>query len=59
MKIEFPNKEGDEIIIYQDWENQETVLGTAKLVGLHQLGRSFILIDTYPESEQIVYNYQI
>ncbi|MCB0370627.1 hypothetical protein [Mesotoga prima] len=58
MKKEFPHKAGDIITIYADWENELDPIGTAKLVELHSLGRSFILEDTYPESEQIVYNYQ-
>jgi hypothetical protein len=58
MKLEFPYKEGDIITIFANWEEETTPIGTAKLVELHKLGRSFILEDTYPESEQIVYNFQ-
>ncbi len=58
MKLQFPYKEGDIITVYGDWENELNPIGTAKLVELHSLGRSFILEDTYPEVEQIVYNYQ-
>lgn len=58
MKLNFPFKAGDRITIYQDWEMEEYPIGTAKLVELHSLGRSFILEDTYPEIDQVVYNYQ-
>lgn len=58
MKLDFPHKVGDIIPIYKDWENEQELLGTAKLVRFHRQGRSFILEDTYPEVDQIVYNYQ-
>jgi len=57
MKVGFPFKEGDEIPIYKDWESQDEIIGTAKLVRFIRHGRSFILEDTYPEQDQIVYNY--
>lgn len=44
--------------IYQDWENEQIFLGTAKLVKLLEQGRTFIIEDTLPESEQLVYNFQ-
>lgn len=58
MKLDFPHKVGDIVPIYKDWENEQELLGTAELVELHRQGRSFILEDTYPEADQIVYNYQ-
>jgi len=58
MKLEFPYKEGDIITIYDDYEHNSKVLGTAKLIKLINLGRSFILEDMYPEDTQLVYNYQ-
>lgn len=57
MKVGFPYKEGDVIPIYEDWETQDKIIGTAKLVSFIQHGRSFILEDIYPETDQIVYNY--
>lgn len=57
MKVGFPYKKGDIIPIYDDWETQNNIIGTAKLVSFVRHGRSFILEDTYPESDQIVYNY--
>lgn len=59
MKFNFPHKEGDYVTIYKDWENEKDIIGTAQLVKRHSLGRSFILEDTYPEAEQIVYNYEV
>lgn len=58
MKLEFPHKEGDIVTICDDYEHNSKVLGTAKLVKLISLGRSFILEDMYPEDTQLVYNYQ-
>ena len=58
MVQSFPYKEGDIITIFSDWENEELELGPAQLVQFVQQGRSFILEDTYPESEQVVYNWQ-
>lgn len=58
MKQTFPYKEGDEIIVYKNWEHQEGILGTARLRKFHKAGRSFILEEMLPESTQIVYNYQ-
>lgn len=57
MKVGFPFKVGDEIPIYNNWETQDKIIGTARLVQFVRHGRSFILEDTYPESDQIVYNY--
>lgn len=57
MKVGFPYKEGDIIPIYSNWESQDKIIGTAKLVKFIRHGRSFILEDTYPEGEQVVYNY--
>lgn len=58
MKYEFPYKPGDVVTIYADWERQETPIGEAKLVEFRKQGLSFILEDTYPEADQIVYNWQ-
>lgn len=58
MKYEFPYKPGDVVTIYADWEKQETPIGEAKLVEFRKQGLSFILEDTYPEADQIVYNWQ-
>jgi hypothetical protein len=58
MKLGFPYKEGDIVPIYNNWELQDKITGTAKLVSFIRHGRSFILEDTYPESDQIVYNYE-
>jgi len=57
MRIGFPYTVGDIIPIYDDWESQNEIIGTAKLVKFIRHGRSFILEDTYPEADQIVYNY--
>ena len=57
MKVGFPYQIGDEVPIYENWETQDKIIGTARLVQLVRHGRSFILEDTYPESDQIVYNY--
>lgn len=58
MKIGFQYKEGDIIPVYANWETQDEQIGTAKLLKYIRQGRSFILEDTYPEADQIVYNYQ-
>lgn len=58
MKLNFPYKEGDIVTIYKDWENEKDIIGTARLVKMISLGRSFILEDIYPEENQIVYNWQ-
>ncbi len=59
MKYEFPYKAGDIINVYQDYQNENSkLIGTAKLIRFRKLGRSFILEDTMPELEQVVYNYQ-
>jgi hypothetical protein len=58
MKQQSPYKVGDTINIYEDWENETQPLGAAKLVKLQALGRSFILEDTMPEKEQVVYSYE-
>lgn len=58
MKSDFPYKEGDLVEIFSDYENNLVSKGTAKLVKFNKLGRSFILEETMPESEQIVHNYQ-
>lgn len=57
MKLTFPYKEGDEIKIFQDWENRKKFIGTAKLVKRKRFGRSFILSEE-TEHSQPVYNYQ-
>ncbi len=57
MKQVDPNKVGDVVNIYDDWENELSLMGSAKLRELHKTGRSFILKETLPEIEQIVYNY--
>ena len=51
MKLEFPYKEGDIVTIFDDYEQNTKVLGTAKLIKLISLGRSFILEDMYPQSQ--------
>ena len=58
MVLDFPYKENDVIIIYDNWELQDKKKGAAKLIKFIKQGRSFILEDTYPEAEQVVYNYQ-
>ena len=58
MKLNFPFKEGDKITIYDDWENEKSPIGTAKLVSRERFGRSFILEEMMPETTQIVYNYE-
>ena len=58
MKCEFPYKAGDIVPVFNNWETEDTQIGTAKLVDFHRFGRSFILEDTYPEADQIVYNFQ-
>jgi hypothetical protein len=58
MKLDFPYKEGDLVNIYKNFETEEELIGTVRLVKLHKPGRSFILEEIMPESEQIVYNYQ-
>lgn len=58
MTYEFPYEVGSEIAIYDDWENGQNYIGTAKLVEFLRQGRSFILEDVYPETDQIVYNWQ-
>ena len=57
MKIENPYKVGDTVDIFYDWENESELMGTARLRTLHKSGRSFILTETMPETQQIVYNY--
>jgi len=57
MKLICPHKEGDIVDVYFDWENQRQLMGSARLRELHRSGRSFILEETMPEIEQIVYNY--
>lgn len=58
MKYPFPYKEGDTLMIYDDWENELLPLGTATLIEQVSVGRSFILSEIMPESSQIVYNYE-
>lgn len=58
MKKDFPYKEGDTVLLYLDYQNERGLIGAAELVKFHRFGRSFILVETMPESEQEVYNYQ-
>ncbi len=56
--IGFPYVVGSEVPLFKDWESEDRMIGTAKLVKFLRQGRSFILEDTYPETSQVVYNYQ-
>lgn len=58
MKLDFPHKQGDKVLIFQDWENNLKPMGTAELVKFHRLGRTYILKEMRPESSQEVYSYQ-
>lgn len=58
MKYTFPYKSGDSITIYKDFENNKDPIGTAELVKLHALGRSFILKDDPTEKGQETFNYE-
>lgn len=51
MKQIDPNKVGDVVNIYDDWENELSLMGSAKLREFHKTGRSFILKETLPEIE--------
>lgn len=58
MKYDFPYKKGDTITLYKDYQTKGVVKGAAELVRFHKFGRSFILEEMMPETEQLVYNYQ-
>lgn len=57
MKQSDPNKVGDVINVYYEWEEEQSLMGSARLREVHKPGRSFILSETLPEIQQIVYNY--
>ena len=54
----FPYKKGDLVTIYEDWQNNVTPLGAARLIRKYKSGCTFILTEMLPESSQIVYSYQ-
>ena len=58
MKLDFPYEVGDEVNLYEDYQTETILKGSAKLVSFHGFGRSFILCEQMPETTQIVYNYQ-
>ena len=57
MKYHDPNRVGDIVNVYYDYESEKYLMGSARLRALHSEGRSFILEETMPEIEQKVYNY--
>lgn len=56
--MKFPYKEGEWVIIYEDWQNEVNPLGIARLIRKYKSGYTFILKEMMPESSQIVYNYE-
>lgn len=58
MKYDFPYKEGDTVPLFKDYQKELEYIGAAKLVSFHGFGRSFILEEVMPETDQKVYSYQ-
>lgn len=59
MKLDFPYKQGDIVEIFEDYQQNLNSLGEVKLLKFENHGRTFILEEIMPETEQIVYSYQV